>query len=181
MFDRVESWILFVLGCFSIVLSVFWWEENYIGWLFWSGVNPKKFSGPCARQLSTWTMKEAFLVLRYICISCAIIPCWCWCPCCAEHTGQDLRQLLDASKVHDFTWSQCLCGTRWYEKCACVYCCEQKFLYMCCFVASWCIPLVPLQEEIAKLREEAAARTRSLEAELDKTRSVFLTAVTTLC
>ncbi|CAK9272885.1 unnamed protein product [Sphagnum jensenii] len=41
----------------------------------------------------------------------------------AEHTGQDLRQLLDASK-----------------------------------------------EEIAKLREAAAARTQSLEAELDKTR-----------
>ncbi|CAK9875904.1 unnamed protein product [Sphagnum jensenii] len=43
----------------------------------------------------------------------------------AEHTGQDLRQLLDASK-----------------------------------------------EEIAKLREAAAARTQSLEAELDKTRSI---------
>ncbi len=52
---------------------------------------------------------------------------------------------------------------------------------MCCFVASGCIHLVPLQEEIAKLREAAAARTQSLEAELDKTRSVFLTAVTTLC
>ncbi|CAM6077498.1 unnamed protein product [Sphagnum tenellum] len=43
----------------------------------------------------------------------------------AEHTGQDLRQLLDASK-----------------------------------------------EELAKLHEAAAARTQSLEAELDKTRSI---------